>query len=290
MMLLENVAMSGNSQHIDFVNILLRLLDLRLEDNMIVLIMRLLCNCLVEPHGQYDHTVFLSKKHEKNTILWNKVIDIATGANPNEVDGSVANVWMLIDTEELRQIFEIRKTELFNKYSTFKQNNGLFACLLKKLMNMDDQIIELSISKDLFGLIESELKVPTMILLVSTGILEAVMSSREIFLEQILSHEQLWKTIKKILTKKSISSTAPWLANAILKSCLVATKNQMIQLLSENVLSKALSILCNSADYSSKKFMQAADCALRKLLKLGGFDPNLDIQISECLNTQFIKM
>ena len=76
-------------------------------------------------------------------------MDVAIRENPLEVDAAIINVWMLVTSEELEKIFEERKQELFAKYCVFTRSNGQSACILKKLILMDDSMIELSLSRGL---------------------------------------------------------------------------------------------------------------------------------------------
>ena len=52
--ILENVVLSGNPQRIDFVSLIIDLLDYPLEDAMVIQTLRLLCNCMGDQNGLYD--------------------------------------------------------------------------------------------------------------------------------------------------------------------------------------------------------------------------------------------
>lgn len=60
MTLLENVVLSVNRQQINFVALISRLLDQPLEFQMLILTMRLLCNCISEPNDLLEPQVNLN--------------------------------------------------------------------------------------------------------------------------------------------------------------------------------------------------------------------------------------
>eukprot|EP00826_Nyctotherus_ovalis_P004892 TRINITY_DN11086_c0_g1_i5.p2 TRINITY_DN11086_c0_g1~~TRINITY_DN11086_c0_g1_i5.p2 ORF type:complete len:155 (+),score=29.91 TRINITY_DN11086_c0_g1_i5:853-1317(+) len=132
---------------------------------------------------------------------------------------------------------------------------------------MDDLMIEFSISKGLLESLVLELRSPTIVHLVTTGIIDAIVSSRAIYLEAVLTHPTLWKAMKKILVKNRLSDIAPWLSSAILKSCLVATTKQIGFMIAEDVLPIAISIVSNIGDRTAKGFMRAVDCGIEKIAK-----------------------
>ena len=209
------------------------------------------------------------------------MIDVAVRDNPLEIDTAIINIWLLIESEELEGIFAERKRELFTKYSLFKRNNGQLACILKKLLLMDDLMIELSISRGLLESLTLELRSPTIVHLVTTGIIDAIVSSRTIYLEAVLNHSTLWKAIKKILVKNRLSDIAPWLSSAILKSCLVATPKQIGFMIGEEVLPIAISIVSNIGDRTAKGFMRAVDVGIEKIAKT--YKHNKDKRCIECI-------
>ena len=209
-------------------------------------------------------------------------MDVAIRENPLEVDAAIINVWMLVTSEELEKIFEERKQELFAKYCVFTRSNGQSACILKKLILMDDSMIELSLSRGLLDSLALELRSPSILPLVTIGILEALMISRSIYLDAVLSHTTLWKAIKKTIIKNRFSNTAPWLSNAVFKSCLVATLKQINFMVTEEVLPGAISIVSNSGDRSAKRFMESVDYGIEKIVKI--YKKTKNERCIDCLN------
>ena len=147
------------------------------------------------------------------------------------------------------------------------KTNFPFQPLITVLTAHDDAMIETILSQDLLSTIIPDIMRRTPHSSFVTDLLERIMSSRAQYLESVLCHP-IWVTIKSVVFRKRVPAIGAWLSSGVLKSCKAATTAQMMFMIREDVLPKALTIVNTHDAVRHESRVEVADVAIKKLGKL----------------------
>eukprot|EP01022_Parablepharisma_sp_SALTPOND_P016968 TRINITY_DN2610_c0_g1_i1.p1 TRINITY_DN2610_c0_g1~~TRINITY_DN2610_c0_g1_i1.p1 ORF type:complete len:405 (+),score=34.46 TRINITY_DN2610_c0_g1_i1:294-1508(+) len=206
-------------------------------------------------------------KVEDYPDLWKKLSEESLKEHSTEVDKRLLYIWVRLRSENLPTVLAHRKSEIYKKFCLFKGRDELAATFIQILTQVDDEMIEVGISKGLLNILAADLKKKTVSRATVIGIIHNIMCSRPMYLKAVLDHP-LIKLIKSQLIKRRVTCNGILLAIAVIKSCRIATKELVLKMIQEDLLHKALYAIHYNRSRQRYNIASDSDYVIKKLRKL----------------------
>ncbi len=173
----------------------------------------------------------------------------------------LTNTLLRLDDSTFNSAISNHTGKIYQKYSPAKTAWGNTA-FFRRLLKTNDAAVDFYLSNGLLDSIATNIS-----RYVCLRFLKIVMCAREVYLEAVLVHPQLWAIVMRTLKHGENYVARSRLAKYLIKACRVATPRQVLHLIECKALIYALKIGMHEREFSLARDVRPIEAAIKKLAK-----------------------